>query len=38
MGPKHQLPTSGELFAQLLTELINLEHPLVKLAALIDRQ
>jgi len=36
MGPKRQLPTSGELFAQLLTELINLEHPLVKLAALID--
>ena len=36
MGPKHQLPASGELFAQLLTELINLEHPLVKLAALID--
>lgn len=36
MGPKHQLPASGELFAQVLTELINLEHPLVKLAALID--
>ena len=36
MGPKHQSPASGELFQQVLTELINLEHPLVKLAALID--
>lgn len=36
MGPKHQLPASGELFQQVLTELINLEHPLVKLAAFID--
>lgn len=38
MGPKHQSPVSGELFQQPLTELINLEHPLVKLAALIDWQ
>jgi len=36
MGPKHQLPASGELFQQELTALVNLEHPLVKLAALID--
>ena len=36
MGPKHPSPTSGELFQQMLTEMINLEHPLVKLAALID--
>ena len=36
MGPKHQSSASGELFQQVLTELINLEHPLVKLAALID--
>jgi IS5 family transposase len=36
MGPKRQPPVSGELFQQTLTELINLEHPLVKLAALID--
>lgn len=36
MGPKHPSPASGDLFQQVLTELINLEHPLVKLAALID--
>lgn len=36
MGPKPPSPASGELFQQVLTELINLEHPLVKLAALID--
>lgn len=36
MGPKRQTPASGELFQQVLTELINLEHPLVKLSALID--
>ncbi|MDP1596137.1 MAG: IS5 family transposase [Methylotenera sp.] len=36
MGPKHPFPASCELFRQVLTELINLEHPLVKLAALID--
>lgn len=36
MGPKQPLPASGELFQQELTSLINLEHPLVKLAALID--
>jgi IS5 family transposase len=38
MGPKRQSPASGELFQQVLTELINLEHPLVKLSALIDWQ
>jgi len=38
MGPKRQSPASGELFQQVLTSLINLEHPLVKLAALIDWQ
>lgn len=36
MGPKHTYPSSGELFQQVLTSLINLEHPLVKLAELID--
>ena len=36
MGPKHQPPAPGELFQQALTELINLEHPLVKLTGLID--
>lgn len=36
MGPKRQSPASGELFQQVLVSLINLEHPLVKLAALID--
>ncbi len=36
MGPKHPTPASGELFQQELTSLINLEHPLVKLAGLID--
>lgn len=38
MGPNRQSPASGELFQQLLTELINLQHPLVKLAELIDWQ
>jgi IS5 family transposase len=38
MGPKRQSPASGELIQQVLTELINLEHPLVKLSALIDWQ
>jgi IS5 family transposase len=38
MGPKRQSPASSELFQQLLTELINLQHPLVKLAELIDWQ
>lgn len=36
MGPKHPSPASGELFQQSLTSLINLEHPLVQLAGLID--
>ena len=38
MGPKHHSPASGELFQQVLTSLINLQHPLVKLAELIDWQ
>lgn len=38
MGPKRQSPASGELFQQVLTSLINLQHPLVKLAELIDWQ
>ena len=36
MAPKRPFPTSGELFGQVLADLINLEHPLVKLAGLID--
>ena len=36
MGPRPQGPQSGELFRQPLLELINADHPLVKLAALID--
>ena len=36
MGPKGKYPTTGDLFQQPLTELINLNHPLVKLADLID--
>lgn len=36
MGPKPQFPASGELFQQVLVDLINLEHPLAKLASLID--
>lgn len=36
MGPKDQTPASGRLFQQPLTELINSDHGLVKLAALID--
>lgn len=38
MGPKRQSPSSGELFQQVLTSLINLQHPLVKLGELIDWQ
>ena len=38
MGPKYPSPASGELFQQALADLINLEHPLVKLAALINWQ
>lgn len=36
MAPKLKSAASGELFQQVLTSLINLEHPLVKLATLID--
>ena len=36
MGPKGKHPTTGDLFQQHLAELINLKHPLVKLAELID--
>ncbi len=36
MGPKGRHPSTGELFQQPLSELINLQHPLVKLAELID--
>ncbi|WCM86374.1 IS5 family transposase [Acidovorax sp. NCPPB 3576] len=36
MGPKPSRPQSGELFISRLDELINMRHPLVKLAALID--
>lgn len=36
MGPKDKHPSTGDLFQQPLTELINLKHPLVRLAELID--
>lgn len=36
MGPKGKQPSTGDLFQQPLAELINLNHPLVKLAELID--
>ena len=36
MGPKGKHPATGDLFQQPLVELINLGHPLVKLAQLID--
>lgn len=36
MGPKPLMPQSGELFRQTLREQINLKHPLVQLADLID--
>lgn len=36
MGPKPSLPKSNELFRQRLVEMINLSHPLVKLADKID--
>lgn len=36
MGPIGRHPSTGELFLQPLTELINRKHPLVKLADLID--
>ena len=36
MGPMPSQPQSGELFISRLDELINMRHPLVRLAALID--
>jgi len=36
MGPKKRHPTSSDLFQQELVDQINLSHPLVKLAELID--
>ena len=36
MGPIGRHPSTGDLFLQPLAELINLKHPLVKLADLID--
>jgi len=36
MGPKPAQPESGELFRSRLDEQINMQHPLVKLAALLD--
>jgi len=36
MGPKSKNPATDDLFKQRLIDLINLEHPLVKLAGLID--
>ena len=36
MRPKGKHPSTGDLFQQPLAELINLKHPLVKLADLID--
>ena len=36
MGPKGKHPSTGDLFQQPLTELINPKHSLVKLAELID--
>ena len=36
MGPKGKHSSTGDLFQQPLTELINLKHSLVKLAELID--
>ena len=36
MGPKPSQPQSGELFRPRLDEQINMQHPLVRLATLID--
>ena len=36
MAPKPSQPQSGELFRPRLDEQINMKHPLVRLAALID--
>jgi IS5 family transposase len=38
MGPKSKHPESGNLFQQELVDQINMEHPLVKLAELIEWQ
>jgi transposase, IS5 family len=36
MGPKSKNPITDDLFKQRLVDLINLDHPLVKLADLLD--
>ena len=36
MGPKQVVPQSGALFQQTLLEMVNVKHPLVKLADVID--
>jgi IS5 family transposase len=36
MGPKQKVPQTNDLFKQPLVDLVNLNHPLVKLADLID--
>ncbi|MDH2235036.1 transposase, partial [Pigmentiphaga sp. GD03639] len=36
MGPKPSQPQTAELFRPRLDEQINMQHPLVRLAALID--
>lgn len=36
MGPKPSSPDSGDLFISRLDELINMKHPLVRMAELID--
>lgn len=38
MGPTPITPQTGELFKQPLAEQINMRHPLVQLAGLIDWQ
>ena len=36
MGPKATAPQSQDLFRPMLIELVNLKHPLVKLAEMIE--
>ena len=36
MGSKNKHPQTNDLFLQALVDLVNLSHPLVKLAELID--
>ena len=36
MGPKGKYPSTGDLFQEALTELINAKHSLAKQAELID--